>query len=116
MAGLQAALPELRERAASLVGISTDEAPESRLMARQLGLTFPLLHDEAAVVADSYGVRMSIEELAIPSVFVIAKDGTIAWRHVGEYVPDRPTPEKVLGAIDAIGGGTGGQPNARRRA
>lgn len=100
---MQRAVPQLEQRAASLIGISTDEAAESRLMRRELALTFPLLHDDAAHVADTYGVRMAVEELAIPSVFVVAPDGTIAWRHVGEYVPDRPTPEAVLAAIDALG-------------
>lgn len=104
MADLQKRLPELRERSASIVGISTDEAPESRFLRLQLKLDFPLLHDEAARVADAYGVRMKIEELAIPSVFVIDRDGGIAWRHVGEYVPDRPTPDAVLAALDALAG------------
>jgi peroxiredoxin len=103
LAGIQRALPQLERRSASLVAISVDEAPESRLMRRELGLSFPLLHDEAARVADSYGVRMPLEELAIPAVFVVAPDGTIAWRHIGESVPDRPTPDAVLAAIDAIG-------------
>lgn len=99
MAGLQQRLPDIRERSASLVGISTDEAPESRFLRAQLKLEFPLLHDESARVADAYGVRMRIEELAIPSVFVIDRDGAIAWRHIGEYVPDRPTPDAVLAAL-----------------
>lgn len=35
------------------------------------------------------------EELAIPSTFVVRQDGTIAWRHVGETVPDRPPVDVV---------------------
>ena len=45
---------------------------------------------------------MAREEIAIPSVFVITPAGTIAWRHVGETVPDRPTPQAVLEAIDGL--------------
>jgi peroxiredoxin len=100
---MQRALPQLEQRATSLVGISVDEASASRLLTQRLGLGFPLLHDEAGRVADSYGVRMATEAFAIPSVFVIAPDGTIAWRHVGETVPDRPAPDAVLAAIDALG-------------
>jgi peroxiredoxin len=100
---MQSALPQLEQRATSLVGISVDEASASRLLAQKLGLGFSLLHDEDARVADSYGVRMATEALAIPSVFVITPDGTIAWRHVGETVPDRPAPDAVLAAIDALG-------------
>lgn len=102
MAGLQKRLPEIRARSAAIVGISSDEAPESRLLRASLKLDFALLHDEAARVADAYGVRMAVEEIAIPSVFVIDREGGIAWRHIGEYVPDRPTPDAVLAALDAL--------------
>jgi thioredoxin-dependent peroxiredoxin len=102
LAGLQEVMPQLRERGASMVGISVDDAQESRLFRAAAGLEFPLLSDEGGRVADAYGVLMAREEIAIPSVFVIAPAGTIAWRHVGETVPDRPTPEAVLAAIDAL--------------
>lgn len=65
-----------------------------------LKLDFPLLSDADAELAAAYGVRMATGSLAIPSVFVVAPDQSIVWRHVGEYVPDRPTPTAVLEAID----------------
>ncbi|MFO0633057.1 MAG: peroxiredoxin family protein [Nannocystaceae bacterium] len=102
LAGLQRALPELERRGATLVGISADEAPESVAFASAHNLTFSLLHDPRSEVASRYGVRMDREAIAIPSVFVLAQDGRIAWRHVGETVPDRPTPEAVLAALDAM--------------
>ncbi len=100
MAGLQKILPQLRARGASVVGISVDEAPESRILRATLGLEFPLLHDEEAAVAAAYGTRMASELLAIPSVFVVGSSGVIVWRHIGEYVPDRPTADAVLAAVD----------------
>lgn len=72
-----------------------DLAPESKLLARQLGIEFPLLSDPDAKVAEAWGVAMLGEELAIPATFVVGPDGTIAWRHVGERVPDRPPVEVV---------------------
>jgi peroxiredoxin len=102
LAGLQEIVPQLRERGATLLGISVDEAAESQMLRASQHLEFPLLTDEAGAVASAYGVLMAREEIAIPSVFVIAPAGTIAWRHVGETVPDRPTPEAVLAAIDGL--------------
>ena len=102
LAGLQDIVPQLRERSASIVGISVDDPQESRLLRASLGLEFPLLFDDAGKVASLYGVLMAREEIAIPSVFVITPAGTIAWRHVGETVPDRPTPQAVLEAIDGL--------------
>lgn len=100
MAGLQKILPELRTHGAAVVGISVDEAPESKMLRAAQKLEFPLLQDADAKIAAAYGVRMKGESMAIPSVFVVAQDGAIVWRHVGEYVPDRPTPEAVLDAVD----------------
>jgi peroxiredoxin Q/BCP len=102
LAGLQDVVPQLRERGASIVGISVDDPQESVLLRAMLKLEFPLLSDDAGTVANAYGVLMAREEIAIPSVFVIAPTGAIAWRHVGETVPDRPTPQSVLEAIDGM--------------
>jgi len=77
-----------------------DEAAESQLLRRALGLQFALLHDENAELAAAFGVRMVGESMAIPSVFVVTQGGAIVWRHVGENVPDRPAPDAVLAAID----------------
>ncbi len=95
-------MPQLRERGAAIVGISVDDPQESRLLRSSLKLEFPLLADEGGAVASAYGVLMAREEIAIPSVFVIAPTGAITWRHVGETVPDRPTPQAVLEAIDGM--------------
>jgi peroxiredoxin len=100
LAGLQSILPKLTAAGATVVGISTDEAPESRLLRKTLGLGFPLLFDEGAEIAAAYGVRMRGDTLAIPAVFVVTSDRRIVWRHVGENVPDRPTPQIVLDAVD----------------
>lgn len=110
MAGLQKIAKQLEAKGATIVGISVDEAPESKMLRATLNLTFPLLHDDDANVAAAFGVRMLGESMAIPSVFVVTEDGEIAWRHVGEYVPDRPTPDSVLEAIDG-GRHEAAQPN-----
>jgi len=60
----------------------------------------PLLHDPEAAVADSYGVKMLEMPMAIPAVFVVAQDRTILWKHIGEHVPDRPTVDAILAALD----------------
>lgn len=98
---MQKQLPELTAKGARIVGISVDEAPESRMLRGTLGLEFPLLLDPEAEIAALYGVRMRGMGIAIPSVFVVAPSGAIVWRHVGETVPDRPTPDKVIEAIES---------------
>ena len=102
MAGLQDIAKELESHDASVAAISVDSAEESRLLAEELGLGFPLLTDRNAAVIERYGVRMAHEELAVPAVFVVRRDGTIAWRFVSESVPDRPTNESVLEVLQSL--------------
>jgi peroxiredoxin len=104
LAGLRDAWPELRERNASVAAISVDPAPESKLLRASLRLPFPLLSDADARVIAQWGVLMSRDQLAVPAVFVVEEGGTIVWRHVGETVPDRPTAQAVIEAIDGIAG------------
>lgn len=103
MAGLQQHLAQIRRRGASIVALSVDPAPESAALRARLGLGFALLHDAEAAIAARYGVRMAHESLAIPAVFVVDRTGRVVWSHVGETVPDRPTPDAVIAAIDRIG-------------
>lgn len=62
----------------------------------------PLLHDPQSAVADSYGVKMLEMPIAIPAVFVVGPDRQILWKHIGENVPDRPTVDAILEALDSI--------------
>ncbi len=47
---------------------------------------------------------MADPEVAIPSVFVVRQDGTVAWSYIGERMSDRPASEMVLEALDGIAG------------
>jgi hypothetical protein len=42
------------------------------------------------------------QEIAIPALFVVATDGRIVWRKVGETMVDRPTAEQILSLLDAL--------------
>ncbi len=48
---------------------------------------------------------MADPEVAIPSVFVVRRDGTVAWSYIGERMSDRPASQMVLEALDGIAGG-----------
>ena len=57
LAGLQDIVPQLRERSATIVGISVDDPQESRMLRSSLGLEFPLLFDDAAHGVEAHGER-----------------------------------------------------------
>lgn len=81
------------------MAISVDTTEESVALAGKLGLPFALLADPGLKAALAYGVAMDGEEIAVPAVFVVTRDRRIVYRHVGESITDRPTPDDMLAAI-----------------
>jgi len=82
-----------------MVAISVDEPDESTKLARELGLTFPLLRDADLHVASDYGVAMKGRDIAVPAVFVVRGDRSIAWKVVGENMADRARARHVLAHV-----------------
>ncbi len=78
-----------------IAAISVDPPEDSAALAQRLGLGFPLLSDPSASVIAAYGVQMKGQALAVPATFVIRQDRTIAWKYIGEAVPDRPPVDVV---------------------
>jgi peroxiredoxin len=79
-----------------MVAISVDPAADSSKLAAELGLHYPLLSDADLRTASAYGVAMQGRDIAVPSVFVVRHDRTIAWKKVGEDMTDRPSAGEVL--------------------
>ncbi len=72
-------------------------------MVEKLLLPFQLLSDPEGRVIKDYGVWTEGEGgLAIPSMFAVRKDGSIAWSYVGQDYADRPTDDALF---DAFRGG-----------
>lgn len=86
----------------SLAAISVDAISDSVNLAAKLGVSFPLLSDPDLKTALAYGVAMKGAEIAVPSVFIIGRDRRVHYRHIGESISDRPTPDTILDAIDRI--------------
>lgn len=86
----------------NVVAISVDTPEDSRKLRAKLKLSFPLLSDPDLKTIDAYGVRMTDSEIAVPATFVVAKDGTIAYRYIGETQADRPTNEDLLKALMSL--------------
>jgi peroxiredoxin len=52
-------------------------------------------------VASAYGVAMKGRDIAVPSVFVVKRDRTIAWEKIGENVGDRPSADDIVAQVTA---------------
>ncbi len=48
------------------------------------GVRFPVLSDQSRETIKAYGVHGGISNIAIPSAFIIDKDGVIRWKFIGD--------------------------------
>lgn len=102
---LQSHQPDFAARSIRIVAISTDALEKSRDLAKDLGLTFPLLSDPDLSVIRAYGVEDVGNDIAWPSEFLVDRGGGIRWRDTAQSVGTRPTSADVLGAFDKAGTG-----------
>jgi peroxiredoxin len=122
---LQAALPEIAARGASLVAISPQTAANSRKSQRDNKLGFPIPSDARSEVADAFGIRFALQDylielyktfkndlpvfnedpawvLPMPARYVIGTDGIIAYAEVNPDYTQRPDPSELLPVLDRL--------------
>ena len=89
---------------ATVLGISIDPQPSKTAWARELGVTtFDLLSDNHPYgeVARKFGVFREKEGFAERAVFVIDKDGKVAWTRTYD-IPEHPRNDDVFAALTAL--------------
>jgi len=90
---------DLEKKGAALAAICIDPIEKSQAVAKKLDLHYPILADTTGETIRAFGVAHAGKPFALPAVFVVAPDGRIAWRRIGETVGDRPSEDDVLAAI-----------------
>jgi peroxiredoxin len=122
---LQAALPAIEERGASVIAISPQTPPNSRRSQSENKLGFPILSDVKAEVANAFGIRFALPDylvevykgfktdlplinddpswvLPMPARYVIGSDGVIAYAEVNPDYTQRPDPSELLPVLDRM--------------
>ena len=96
-------LPDLLKYEAKLVGISVDGAWCNDAFAKHKHLHFPLLSDfePKGKVARSYGAYREADGVSERALFVIDKDGKIAWSYCSP-VAVNPGADGILHALEAL--------------
>lgn len=126
MKALSDRLSEIHEYGAELVAISPQLPDESLSIVEKQALTFPVLSDQDAKVAESFGVAWHVPDilvdhmrddrgldlekinngndsiLPIPATFIIQPDGKIAWRFVDVDYRNRSEPEDIIQQLRKI--------------
>lgn len=91
---------QFKQKGADLLAVSVDDAETSRDLLANQGWRLPLLQDTERQACKAFGVHDPGNDVAWPSVFVVRRDGTIAWRHVEATYPERVPVATVLAALD----------------
>jgi peroxiredoxin len=89
----------------AVAAIVVDPEENNRAMVDKLLLPFPILSDPDARVIREWGLLNAAEhDIARPSIFGIRRDGSIAYRYVGEDYTDRPDDEELFAGLKEVVG------------
>jgi peroxiredoxin len=96
-------LPEFEKHGAKLLGISVDGVWCHEAFAQARGYRFPLLADfePKGEVARAYGAYRTADGISERALFVIDKNGTIAWSHLSP-IGVNPGADGILDALEAL--------------
>ena len=104
-----------QEEQVRFYAVSVDSPAESKHFAEQIAadgkgeVSFPILSDPSHRVIDAYGVRDSayngqkFEGIPHATVYIIGKDGRVAWSKVETDYKQRPTNEEVASTLRNLG-------------
>lgn len=104
MQGYESDLAQFERTGAAVLGVSIDAQPAKAAWAKTLGpISYDLLSDfhPHGDVAKRYGVFREKEGFSERAIFVIDKNGKIAWSKVYD-IPELPKNEEVLAALQGL--------------
>ena len=87
---IQALFPSLAQYNVQLLAISPDDAEASAKLAGKFEQPYVFVSDAGLAITDLYGIRRD-EALPHPAVFLVDRQGNIAWYYVGEDYKQRPS-------------------------
>lgn len=90
----------------TVLAISMDSPEDSRALARDYGIEFPLLSDGDASVSRTYA-GVTSDHNALPGITIIDRAGRIAFRQVASAKDDRMPAAELLATLDRSLGTSG---------
>jgi peroxiredoxin len=87
---------------AAVVGVSVDSHYSNTAFAEHLRLSFPLLSDFMRETSAAYGVFIPEKGHSGRAIFVVDKQGRLAYKDVSPALGDIPSNERVLTALAGL--------------
>ena len=112
MAGLRTLLK--KDEKVKLFAISVDPPDVSKNLAEKIAsdgrgaISFPILSDPEHKIIDAYGLLdpayagQKVYGIPHPAVYVIDKQGKVAWAKIETDYKQRPTNEQMRAALDSL--------------
>jgi peroxiredoxin len=103
--GLQRDMHRIEALGAVILGISVDSHYANQAFADRLRLTFPLLSDFRREASAAYGVLLGERGFSGRALFLIDKQGRLAYRDVSDDYGDIariPDDDKLIAALEAL--------------
>jgi peroxiredoxin len=107
---LQARIDDFEAAGARIIAVSPDSEIQNAELARNLGLTFPILSDSDLEVTRALGLLHEgggpppdFHDVPRPAVFIV-RDGTIRWRALTDNWRVRVRPDVLLDALGQVAG------------
>lgn len=105
MCSFQAAMAQLNDANAVVLGISPDQPFAQDAFAKANGITFPLLFDMHLEAAEAYGIKL--ENFAFVdgwtannrALFLVDEEGTLTWSWIPPHPGHEPDYEAVLAQL-----------------
>jgi len=101
-------ISEFEKRNIKLLSIASDSARLLRKFKEENNFSVDMISDRGAKIAKEYdvywfapgaGKKINIKQ-AVPSKFLINKEGIIVWKYIGKDKTDRPSIEMMTSIID----------------
>ena len=95
-------LGRIADRGGVVLGVSVDSHWSNTAFAERLGLSFPLLSDFKRTASTAYGVLNEDRGFSERALFVIDRDGRLAYRDVSPVLSEIPDNEALIAALESL--------------
>jgi peroxiredoxin len=103
---LQMNLDEYQASGARVVAVTPDEPTQVQRAVEELGLGFPVVSADSAVLA-SWGLIDGERALPLPASYLLDSRGVVVYRHVGRNAADRAHDIEILAVLQQVRGRRG---------
>ena len=95
--------PEIRDRGAELLMISSTDPVQSQQVVEDLNLPYPFLYDPDCQTFRRYGAGQALGA-PLPAQFIIDREGKITFRHLFSFTDSNAETDTILAELDKLGG------------